>query len=114
MSGELLIRFVVGGLVVSFFAILGDIFRPKSFAGLFAAAPSVALATLGMAIVQRGGAYGALEGRSMAVGAAALCAYSLIASWWLMRYRVSALRVTLACLAVWFGVAFGGWALLLR
>jgi hypothetical protein len=41
---ELFIRFVVGGTVVSFFAVLGDLLKPKSFAGLLGAAPSVALA----------------------------------------------------------------------
>jgi Protein of unknown function (DUF3147) len=41
---QFLIRFVIGGLVVSVFAICGDVLRPKSFAGLFGAAPSVALA----------------------------------------------------------------------
>ena len=41
------IRFLIGGVVVSVFAIVGDVLKPKSFAGLFGAAPSVALATLG-------------------------------------------------------------------
>ena len=50
---EYVVRFIVGGLVVSAFAMLGDVLRPKSFAGLFGAAPSVALATLGIAIYQR-------------------------------------------------------------
>jgi hypothetical protein len=45
---QLLIRFLVGGAVVSVFAVLGDVLKPKSFAGLFPAAPSVALATLGL------------------------------------------------------------------
>ena len=44
---DLVLRFVIGGLVVSSFAVLGDMLKPKSFAGLFGAAPSVALATLG-------------------------------------------------------------------
>ena len=35
---EMLLRFVIGGVVVSIFAVL-DLFKPKSFAGLFAAAP---------------------------------------------------------------------------
>jgi hypothetical protein len=38
---ELLIRFFFGGAVVSAFATLGDVVKPKSFAGLFSAAPSV-------------------------------------------------------------------------
>ena len=43
--------FFVGGVVVSLFAILGDPLKPKSFAGLFGAAPSIAPATLGLTIV---------------------------------------------------------------
>lgn len=43
---EYVIRFLVGGAVVSAFAMLGDLLRPQSFAGLFGAAPSVALARL--------------------------------------------------------------------
>ena len=39
---------------MSLFAILGDPLKPKSFAGLFDAAPSVALATLGLTIVTVG------------------------------------------------------------
>jgi hypothetical protein len=35
---DVLIRFPVGGLVVSFFSILADILRPKSFAELLGAA----------------------------------------------------------------------------
>jgi hypothetical protein len=32
------LRFFIGGFVVSFFALLGDVLHPKSFAGLFGAA----------------------------------------------------------------------------
>ena len=45
--------------MVSAFAMLGDVLKPKSFAGLFGAAPSVALATLGIAIYQHGESYAA-------------------------------------------------------
>jgi hypothetical protein len=62
---DYVVRFMAGGLVVSAFAILGDMLRPKSFAGLFGAAPSVALATLSLAIVENGSAFAAVEGRSM-------------------------------------------------
>jgi hypothetical protein len=43
---QYLIRFFTGGLMVSAFAAVGDVVRPKSFAGLFGAAPSIAIATL--------------------------------------------------------------------
>ena len=46
MATELVIRFVVGGAIVSLFAVLGDVVCPKTLSGVFGAAPSVALATL--------------------------------------------------------------------
>ena len=47
-----IVRFLIGGIVVSLFATLGDVLRPKSFAGLFGAAPSIALATIGLTIAK--------------------------------------------------------------
>ena len=49
--------------------------KPKSFAGLFGAAPSVALATLALAVHKHGPAYGSIEGRSMILGA--ICVFPL-------------------------------------
>jgi Protein of unknown function (DUF3147) len=49
-----LIRFFVGGAVVSTFAILGDVVRPKSFAGIFGAPPPVVLATLALTLHTEG------------------------------------------------------------
>lgn len=51
---ELLTRFAVGGTVVSFFAVLGDLLKPKSFAGLLGAAPSVVLATRSLTVLRDG------------------------------------------------------------
>ena len=56
---EYVIRFFIGGFAVSAFAVLGDLFRPKSFAGLFGAAPSIVLATLAMAFWNQGPEYAA-------------------------------------------------------
>jgi Protein of unknown function (DUF3147) len=103
---EVVVRFFLGGLVVSAFALLGDILRPKSFAGLFGAAPSVALATLGMAVVQHGAGYAAVEGTSMVWGAIALLLYSVVVCQLLMRLKLDALFATLAALPVWLVVAF--------
>ena len=86
---EHVIRFLAGGLVVSLFA--ADVLRPKSFAGLFGAAPSVALATLTLAFWKHGGGYVATEGRSMIIGAIALAVYSFLVCQLLMRVRSSAL-----------------------
>jgi hypothetical protein len=111
---ELLIRFIIGGTVVSCFAVIGDVLRPKSFAGLFGAAPSVALATLGLTVAANGKWFAATEARSMIVGAIAFFVYAEVTSWILMRKRMHTLTITVALLPVWFGCAFGLWILLLR
>jgi Protein of unknown function (DUF3147) len=104
---DILIRFFIGGLMVTVFAALGDVFQPKSFAGLFGAAPSIALATLGITILQHGRSYAAVEARSMMAGAAALAVYAASTSWILRRYKAPVLLVTLALLPLWLGVSFG-------
>lgn len=104
-----LIRFLVGGLVVSLFAALGDVLRPKSFAGLFGAAPSIALATLALTIRQSGKAYATLELRSMMLGAIGFFVYAFSVGWVLRRSKPSALVATLALFPIWFVVSLGLW-----
>jgi len=101
------IRFFAGGIIVSMFSILGDVLRPKSFAGLFGAAPSVALATLTLAFYHQGIVYVASEARSMIIAAAALAVYSFIVCQILMRLRWSALTATTAASLAWLCVSFG-------
>ena len=108
-----MVRFLIGGAVVCLFAALGDAVRPKSFAGIFGAAPSIALATVAITVHMQGGPYAATEARSMMIGAFALAVYAWIASRLLWRNR-NVTRVTLSLILVWFAVAFGGWFLLLR
>jgi hypothetical protein len=112
--GELVARFLIGGAVISMFALLGDALRPKSFAGLFGAAPSIALATVGMTIAREGKGYAATEGRSMVVGAVAFCLYAYAVSRVLVRWRVSTMWTTLGLMPVWLGVALGLWWMVLR
>ena len=111
---QLVFRFVVGGLVVSFFAVLGDGLKPKSFAGLFAAAPSVALATLALTVFADGKEYAALEARSMIVGACAFFAYCCLCMRIMAKTRAGATTVTVSTLAFWLACAFGGWFVFLR
>jgi hypothetical protein len=113
MWTELLLRFVIGGLVVSTFALIGDLFKPKSFAGLFSAAPSVALASLGLAIATHGTSYAAIEGRSMMIGAIAFFVYSQLVSYLILRYKFDVLIVSSTSLLLWLLSAFAFSALLL-
>ena len=96
------------------FALIGDLLKPKSFAGLFGAAPSVALATLGLTVATEGSSYAAVEARSMMAGAIAFFIYASLVSWILMRYRATAFWVTLVAIPLWFAIAFGLWSLVLR
>jgi hypothetical protein len=110
---DYLVRFCIGGVAVSAFAVLSDIFRPKSFAGLFGAAPSIALSTLAISLWQQGPDYMSVEGRSMILGAAALWFFCVVACRLMERNNVRALLATGAGLIVWAAIAFGGeWALL--
>jgi hypothetical protein len=104
---EYVVRFLVGGVVVSAFAMLGDMLRPKSFAGLFGAAPSVALATLGIAVYRHGADYAAQHTWAMTAGAIALAVYGLVVCQLLLRARLRAAPATLLSLVVWLIVAFG-------
>ncbi len=106
---QLIIRFMVGGLFVSAFAVIGSMLKPKSFAGLFGAAPSVALATLALTISKNGKTYAALEARSMIAGAAALLIYCVVVLLLLKRTRMRTTAATSSALAVWLGVAIALW-----
>ncbi len=103
---EYLIRFLIGGIVVSAFAMLGDVLRPKSFAGILGAAPSIALATLGIAVYSHGAGYAAAQSRAMMAGALALAVYSVVVCQFLVRVHLPAVAATLLTLIVWLIVAF--------
>lgn len=111
---QLVLRFLAGGLIVSLFALLADILKPKSFAGLFGAAPSVGLATLALTVAANGKAYASIEARSMATAALAFLAYACIACRLMMRFRWRALPASVVSLVVWMAISFGLWIVVLR
>lgn len=114
MVGELAVRFLLGGLIVSAFAVIGEVLQPKRFAGIFGAAPSVALATLGLAFANEGGDYAATAGRSMLAGAAALAVCSLLGQRLLAGAHWPAALVAGLQWVVWLLVALGLWAVVPR
>lgn len=111
---DILVRFAVGGVIVSFFAALGEIVKPKSFAGIFGAAPSVALATILLTVMKEGRAYVSGEARSMIFGAVAFLVYACVTMRVLRTGKWSSLSVTGSGLLLWAAVAFGLWAGVLR
>jgi hypothetical protein len=111
---QLAIRFVVGGLIVSAFAALGDTLKPKSFAGLFGAAPSVALATLGLTVFSEGRSYAALEARSMIAGAVGMIVYAWLTMQLIKKLSWSAMTVSTLALIAWFVCSVGIWYAVLK
>ncbi len=111
---ELLLRFLVGGLVVSAFSVVGDVLKPKSFAGIFGAAPSVALATLGLTFATHPPDYVGAEARSMLAGAVAFVGYGLLTTRLIGGRRWSGLAAAIVGWLVWLAVAVALWLVLLR
>ncbi|HZU61434.1 MAG TPA: DUF3147 family protein, partial [Solirubrobacteraceae bacterium] len=72
----LAIKAVAGGSLVVAFALLSQALEPKRFAGLFGAAPSVALAGLTVTLLDKGSHDARLEGLGMLAGAAGMIAYA--------------------------------------
>lgn len=105
---EFIIRFLIGGLIVCIFAVIGDVLQPKSFAGIFAAAPSVALGSLGISFVKKGTIYVTDEAQTMWLGAIAFFCYSLLVTWLMLRYRYKSWFATSVSWLLWLAVAFIG------
>jgi uncharacterized membrane protein (GlpM family) len=105
-----IIRFLVGGIIISLFASLGDVIKPKGFAGLFGAAPSVALATLGLTVLNQGKEFASIEARSMIVGAVAFVLYAITCVYLMGVKRMKASYATLGALSIWSLSAWGLWA----
>ena len=74
------LKALVGGTLVVAFSALGDTLKPKAFAGLFAAAPSVALASLAVTVLTSGPSKAAMSSRGMIAGAVGMIAYCIAAS----------------------------------
>lgn len=111
---QLLLRFLLGGTIVSLFALLGDLLRPKGFAGLFAAAPSVALTTLALTTFAQGAAWASIEARSMIAGEVALASYAAGCVYLLGVRHLRTTPTALVMLSLWGAVAFALYAAVLR
>jgi hypothetical protein len=115
MLPELLLRFVLGGTIVSLFAIAGSAWKPKTLAGAFAAAPSVALVSLSIAYARKDSAYVAVEARSMLLGAVAFVAYGIACEWVAKNRHLSIWAGAIMSWGVWLlvGAALAGASIVL-
>jgi uncharacterized membrane protein (GlpM family) len=102
----------LGGLLVAAFAVVGHVLRPKWFAGLFGAAPSVAVASLAVTVLDKGHHQASLAAYGMLFGSAGFVAFSASARPLLKRLH-AAVATSLGC-AVWIVVAVGSYLLAVR
>jgi hypothetical protein len=103
---EIAAKALLGGVLVVLFACVSEVFSPKSFSGMFSAAPSVALGGLSVALVAKSGHDAALAAQGMIIGAVGLLCYCLVAQPALRRF--GALRGASLSLVVWLAVVAPG------
>jgi uncharacterized membrane protein (GlpM family) len=108
----LAVKAVAGGTLVVVFAVLGERLRPQSLAGILAAAPSVALASLAVVLVAKGSSQVVDNAEGMLIGAAALVIAALVAVDAVRRFR--ALRGSLVSIAAWLTAAGALYGVILR
>jgi Protein of unknown function (DUF3147) len=106
---ELLLRFLLGGAIVAAFSVLGELFEPKCFAGIFGAAPSVALAALALSFARHPPEEAALLARSMLFGAVAFYVYGATCVATMRRERWPVWVAAGGSWAAWFAVAIALW-----
>ncbi|HET9657137.1 MAG TPA: DUF3147 family protein [Kineosporiaceae bacterium] len=100
---QLLAKALFGGVLVVAFAALAETLSPKRFAGVFAAAPSVALAGLSVTVLAKGPVQARLHCTGMVAGAVAFLAYALLSP--AVMRRFGARRGAAAGLAAWLVVS---------
>jgi hypothetical protein len=110
--GELALRFVIGGLVVSLFSLLGEFVKPKTFSGLFAAAPSVAIGSLALTLAHQGPRAAETNTQCMLAGTAGMVAY-VVACLFTLRRQLGVVAATTIPWAVW-GLVAGSVLLVVR
>ncbi|MBV9945843.1 MAG: DUF3147 family protein [Myxococcales bacterium] len=109
MLAELIVRFLLGGAIVSAFSVLGELFKPKTFAGIFGAAPSVALASLALSYAKEGPEQAAVLARSMLLGAIAFYVYGAACVATTKRERWPVWAAAAGSWVAWFAVALTLW-----
>lgn len=99
----LAVRAVVGGSLVVVFALVGEVVKPKRFAGVFGAAPSVALANLALVAAFEGIPKALVESRGMIAGGVAMVVACSVGVMSIRRFR--AIRGTVVMCLAWLVIA---------
>ncbi len=103
-------KFLAGGTLVCIFALISQVCKPKQFAGIFSAAPSVLLAGLAITLFAQGTQHAVLTAQGAIAGAFGMIFYCLLAVPAIQRYK--ALLGSSLSLLGWLLVSFGAFSLL--
>ena len=115
MRGDIAIvlaKGLVGGVFVAAFSLIGESVQPKSFAGLFSAAPSIALAALTITLLTDGSSDAKEQTLAMVFGALALVLFCVLAAVTIERF--DAVYGSAISVVAWFAVAGVSYVLVLR
>ncbi len=104
---EYIIRFFTGAIIVSVFAVIGDMFRPRTLSGIFGSAPTIAIATLSLGFFKGDVDKIPIEGGSMMIGTIALAIYSTVTAYLVLRKNWSSLPAACLSYLSWLIAAFG-------
>jgi Protein of unknown function (DUF3147) len=99
------LRGLAGGVLVVVFALVAEVVTPKAFSGLFAAAPSIAIASLAITVIAEGAATAQQASVGMTVGGVAMAGCCLLAVRAIP--RVGAVWGSAVAWTVWIVISFG-------
>jgi hypothetical protein len=103
------IQALAGGTLVVAFALLGEVVNPKRLAGLFSAAPSIALAGLAVTVVASGSEQATHAAWTMILGAAGFVGFTVSVA--VLIRRVPAVAASAVGCAIWIAIAVGSYLL---
>lgn len=108
----ILLRCVCGGALVVVFSLLAQPLKPRTFSGIFGAAPSIAIASLVVTAAFDGSDHAAACAAGMIIGAIALMGYCIADA--MLTRRIGALRASATNVTVWSVMAVGGYLVVFR
>jgi hypothetical protein len=103
--GVLALRGLAGGSLVVISALIGETVTPKAFSGLFSAAPSVSIASLGLLVLTEGPAAAQHASTGMVIGGVAMIACCILAAAAIS--RIGSFKGSLAAWLSWLAVDLG-------
>jgi hypothetical protein len=106
------LKALAGGLLVVAFSLVGQALEPKRFAGVFSAAPAVALASLLLTAYLKGPGMAIPQTAGMLIGSAAMIVYCFFSLFAVDRFH--ALLGSVGAWITWFAVAGGLYLLVSR